>query len=180
MNVASGAGGRLAVQVEQIIVKRLGNDTLALPTMPAVATKCMTVLRNPDFATKAVVTLLEQDAMLSARLLRLTNSAAYGGAGGITTISAAVVRLGTQRLKAMLVESSARQLYESRDKRIAAACRAIWDHSVGGGPPGPRSGRVLQRGGSMDVAYLGGLLHDVGKFVVATILLEAEKMLSPA
>jgi putative nucleotidyltransferase with HDIG domain len=179
MNVASGAGARLADQAEQIIVKRLGTDTLMLPAMPAVATRCMALLKNPEFATKAVVTLLEQDPVLSARLLRVANSAAFGGAGGgISTITAAVSRLGSQRLKNLIVETIARQLYESRDKRIAASCRAIWEHSVAVALLARDLAAFCNEANAMDVAYLGGLLHDVGKLVVASILLEAEKLAS--
>jgi putative nucleotidyltransferase with HDIG domain len=85
--------------------------------------------------------------------------------------------MGTEGVMVALVTFSMHKAFVSRDERIQAAFRGIWQHSlavalvakdlsqrIGPGAPDPNT------------AYLGGLLHDVGKPVVASLLLEAEKL----
>ena len=172
------ASERLAAQVEQIIISRINNDKLALPAFPAVAAKCLQVLKNPDFSNKSVVALLEQDPVLSARVLRLANSVAYkASAAGQLSLSAAVVRLGAQKVRSLLVEATVQQLYESRDKRIAASLSSIWEHSVAVAILARDLAALTNQTAVSETVYLCGLLHDVGKMIVASILLEAEKMI---
>jgi putative nucleotidyltransferase with HDIG domain len=73
-----------------------------------------------------------------------------------------------------LLESSARKVFESRDQHIAEACRAVWEHSVAVALV-TREVVTFSNGSDPELGYLAGLLHDVGKPVVAAMLLEAEK-----
>ena len=68
---------RLSTQLENIILDRIEKDRLELPSMPAVASKCMELLRKPDFSLQRAVSLIEADPILAAQLIRLSNSAAF-------------------------------------------------------------------------------------------------------
>ena len=167
----------VAGQIEQIIQKRIADDKLTLPVMPVVAGKAMTMIRDPDFSLKKVALLIEQDPLLATRVVRLANSALYGAAGGaIKGVEMAVTRLGAQKVKMVLMECSARQIFESRDPRIALANKSIWEHSVAVAIVARDLRSLASEEGDNDGCYLCGLLHDVGKPVVATMLLEAERM----
>jgi len=166
----------LATQIEQIVLKRIATDRLGLPPLPAVASRCLTLVRNPKVSLKQMAGALERDPMLVASMLRLANSAAYGG-GGIRSIETAVTRLGMQKVTSCLLETCARRLFESRDSRINAAAAELWQHSLAVALLA-RDLAAFLANGTPEVAYLAGLLHDVGKPIVAAHLLEAEKHLA--
>jgi putative nucleotidyltransferase with HDIG domain len=168
---------RLSTQLENIILDRIAKDRLELPSMPAVAFKCMELLRKPDFSLQRAVTLIEADPILAAQLIRLSNSAAFASREPSRNIQTAVSKLGSQRLRAALVEASTRPLFESKDANIQKATRGLWEHSLAVGLLA-RDVAVLVGGCDAEEAYLAGLLHDVGKPVLATMMLEAENMMA--
>jgi putative nucleotidyltransferase with HDIG domain len=95
----------------------------------------------------------------------------------VKTIEQAVTRLGARQLRSVLVDFSARRLFESKNAAIRAATRGLWEHSVA---VGVLSRAIAKRRRDVDpeAAYLAGLLHDVGKPVAASLLLEAERNLN--
>lgn len=163
----------LAEQLERILLKRVEADNVPLPTLPAVSARALHLINDPRAQLKQVAAAIEVDPLLGAQLLRLASSAAHGG-GGLHSMEQAMNRLGVQRVKSLLVEASTKKLFRSKDERIQTACIGLWEHS--------RAVAVLAR----DVAalvgntetegiYLAGLLHDVGKPILAGVLLEAER-----
>jgi putative nucleotidyltransferase with HDIG domain len=167
-------------RLSQIILDRLEKDKLLIPSMPVVATQCMGILEDPNQTFAAVGNLVGKDPVLASRVLRLANSAAFPGKSQVTTLDQAIARMGTEGLKLALINYAMYQAFSSRDERIQAAFRGIWEHSLAVAliarelsvrlkPPSP-----LEPG----TAYLAGLLHDVGKPVVGALLLEAEKLIS--
>jgi putative nucleotidyltransferase with HDIG domain len=164
----------LADQMADIVVKRVEADRLVLPSLPVATDKCLQLLRDTDVNLKTVARVLERDPMLSARVLRAANAAAFGGQS-VSHIEQAVTRLGVQKLKVLLIDASARRVFESRDPRIAEAFRLLWEHSLAVALLA-RDVAALAQAGEPDVAYLAGLLHDIGKPVLGAMMLEAEKM----
>ncbi len=167
---------KLAAELEAILLKRIQADQLFLPSMPAMATKIMEVLRDPDAGMKEVAKLLEKDPVLAARTLRMATSAAFAGGSKRITLQEALARLGTKALKGLLVEASAQKLFVSRNPQINDQLKALWEHSVAVGILA-RDVLALTGQGDSESAYLAGLLHDVGKPVVASVLLELERQL---
>lgn len=168
---------RVAAQLEQIVLNRLQGDNLTLPTMPQIALKCMELLRKPDFSLQKAATLVETDPILALRIIKVANSAAMAGREPARNIQAAVTRLGGNQLRSALVEFSARSVFESRNRRIVEATKGLWEHSVAVAMMS-RDLSVLCAVGDPEDAYLAGLLHDIGKPVLATLLLEAENMVA--
>ncbi|ACL65923.1 putative signal transduction protein [Anaeromyxobacter dehalogenans 2CP-1] len=168
---------KLSAELEAILVKRIETDQLFLPTLPAVAARVLDVLRDPDAGMKEAAQILEKDPVLAARALRMATSAAFAGGTRKITLQEALARLGTRALKGLLVEASAQKLFVSRDAQINAALKALWEHSVAVGILA-RDVLALTGTGDSESAYLAGLLHDVGKPVVASVLLEVERQLT--
>ena len=165
---------KLAEQMEKIVLNRIGNDQLVLPPMPAVALKCLTLLKNPDFSLKEAASLIERDPILTALMLKVANSAAMATRDPVQSVLQAVTRFGMQKLRMFLIEASARKVFESRDTRIVEAARGVWEHSLAVAMIA-RDVVAFSNSGSPDFGYQGGLLHDIGKPIVAAMLLEAEK-----
>lgn len=168
---------RLSEQLEQIVLKRIGEDSLVLPTLPAVVAKSLEVLKDPEVSFKHVGVIIERDPVLAARLLRLATSAAFAAGTKKVTLPEALTRLGAKAVRALLVEATAQKVFVSRDPKIADSMKRLWQHSVA---VATLSRDVLALSGNSDseAAYLAGLLHDVGKPVVASILLEFERQVT--
>jgi len=165
-------------KLTDIILKRLDSDSLLVPAMPAIAVQCMRLLEDPNQTFKMVGDLVGKDPLLASRVLRLANSAAFPGKSPATTLEQAIPRMGTEGLKLALVHYSMYQAFSSRDARIQSAFRGIWEHSLAVALIAKEIAGQVDSQGPIDagVAYLAGLLHDVGKPVVAALLLEAEKL----
>jgi putative nucleotidyltransferase with HDIG domain len=170
------ASDKLSSELKSILLKRIHADQLVVPTIPTVVQKVQEALRDGDqAAAKHAAEILEQDPFLAARALRVAGGS-KGGASGTknATISDAINKLGPRGVKALFVEATAQKVFVSRDAEIANALRRTWEHSVAVATLA-RDVLALSGHGDSDAAYLAGLLHDIGKPVVASVLLEAER-----
>lgn len=173
---AADASEKLVGELGRIVLGRIASGRLVLPVMPAVAQNCLAILKDPKFNQKKFTSELEREPLLAASVLRNAMSAA-NAAAGVKTLDQAVGALGMQKLKSLLVEFMTRELFRSSDKRIQEATKKVWDHSVAVAVLA-RDIAALTTGANSDTCYLAGLLHDVGKPILAAMLLEAEKMLA--
>ena len=74
-----------------------------LPTIPRVVQQLITALRDPDVDTRKIGAALAQDPVLTAKVLRLANSAFFGGQRSMASIDAAVALIGIQALNRLIV-----------------------------------------------------------------------------
>jgi putative nucleotidyltransferase with HDIG domain len=163
----------LATMIERAVLGQVAADRIALPAMPRVATRAFTLLRKRDFSLTEVAAVIETDPVVAARLVHLANSVAFATFTKLESVLACVNRLGARELSFFLMETAARQLVECHDPRIAQICDGLWEHSL--------SVAILSHdlvealpGLDAEAAYLAGLLHDLGRPVVAEMLLDAE------
>ena len=179
--VARGGSGDEPVRqrLQEIVVARVERGRYSVPAMPEVAVRCLELMKVPMFGLREAAQLLERDQALAAQVVRQANSPLLGAGTRVRTIEQALMRVGMQRLRTVLIEACARRLAEIRDPLVASVLRGLWDHSLAVAvlarelcPHGPGLDR--------EAAYLAGLLHDLGKPVVAGILLEEADALSGA
>jgi len=163
----------IADWMEATVLKRVAEDSLVLPALPTVTFKCIELLRPADFSFKQVALALEKEPALVARVLRMATSAGVGGSLKLE-LSEALARLGAKNVRTLLFEAAARKAFLSKDPEIAAVAKKTWEHSVAVATLA-RDLAALSGNKASEAAYLGGLLHDIGKPVVAMMLLEAER-----
>lgn len=137
-----------------------------LPTLPAVATRLLGILGNPESSAADITLVLEQDMALSARLLRVVNSPFYGFQRRIQNIGQAVVIVGFQHLRTMALSLSVIDSLGRANARLdypgfwrhALSC-AIWAREL----------THARHPALAESAYLAGLLHDVGKLILGLL-----------
>jgi len=105
--------------------------------------------------------------------VHLANSVAFATFTKLESVPACVTRLGARELSFFLMETAARQLVECHDPRIAQICDGLWEHSLSVAILAQDLAQAVA-GLDGEVAYLAGLLHDIGRPVVAEMLLDAE------
>ncbi len=162
---------KLAEQLELILDNRIAQDNLTLPLLPAIAARANDVVRKPDASIKDLVATVELDPILAALVMRQANGS------GARTLEQAVSKLGHQKIRSILAESSSHRVMESRDSISADATRLIWEH-VRAVAILAQNVAVLAGVEEPELCYVAGLLHDIGKPVVAIMLLEAEAQIA--
>ncbi len=173
MSGSADAAPPIANWLEAVLLKRIAEDKLILPALPAVILQALELLRPAEFSFKALAQALEKDPPLVARVLRIATSAAVGGSPKLE-LSEALARLGAQGVRSLLLEAAARKTMLSKNPQIAGVARKVWEHSVAVGTLA-RDVAALAGSQNSEAAYLGGLLHDIGKPVAAMLLLDAER-----
>jgi putative nucleotidyltransferase with HDIG domain len=174
LHVNVDAQRRVGDRLAQILVERIHRNKLVLPAMPAAAAECLRLLNLPDNNLDKVLKIISKDPVIAPQVMRRARSALLGRSGGAKTLDQAVTRLGVRALRELILNVSAYQLFQSKNPTIRKITKSLWDHSVGVA--------VLARGLAKrrkdvepEQAYLAGLLHDVGKPVAASLLLELER-----
>ncbi len=167
---------KLSIQLEQIVRKRIQEDSLVLPTLPAVATRINEILKDPEVNLRRAAEVVEQDPVLAARALR-AGGVTGPGPGKKATVPDALARMGPRAVRTLLADAAGLKLFVSRDAKIAGAARKLWEHSVAVGSMA-RDVSALSGYPDSAGAYLAGLLHDLGKYVVMTVLLELERQMT--
>ncbi len=139
------------------IIKNMGE----LPPSPIVATKIVDLLRDPDLRIKDLANAVSLDPVISARLLRMANSAFYQQVKQIASVERALVVIGEDALKNMALEYSLR----SSHKTYGVLERRLWENSIG---CAVACRMIAERLTSLDKneAYLVGLQHHIGKVVM--------------
>jgi HD-like signal output (HDOD) protein len=158
---------KLGEQLEAIITNRLTQDNLTLPLLAPIAAKVNELVRRSDASIKEMSEMVQIDPVLAALTMR--QAAAFGS----KTLENAAVKLGAQRLRGVLAEACGRKVMESRDHKTMETTRSIWEHCRAVGLLAQRVG-VLAGVPDPDVCFVAGILHDVGRPVLAVLLLEAE------
>lgn len=167
-------------QLKKIVIQRVADDEVPLPSLPQVLMNSLKELRKEEFDLAKVTQFLEADPLVTARVLRLANSAAYAARQPTVTIAGAVGRVGGLALRPFLTELAAEQVFASKNSEINKACRGLWQHSVATAMVARDLAAKVFRLGHGDIAesaYMAGLLHDIGKPILAAVLLDAEKRL---
>lgn len=83
-----------------------------LPSIPAVLTAVLEEIDDESASAKSIASLIEQDQGLTARVLRVANSPFYGMARSISTIDLAIVILGTNSIREILIALFAQGIFQ--------------------------------------------------------------------
>ena len=133
-----------------------------LPTLPKVLEEVTKLVERPDSTTEQVAKLISMDQVLSAKVLKMVNSPVYGFPGRISSIGHALVLLGFNVLRSIIVSTS---VFEVMSENMVG----LWEHSLGCAMACGSIARMLKLKDAEEYA-VAGLLHDLGK-VVATVQL---------
>lgn len=144
----------------------------ALPTPPVVFTHIQNILNNPDVSVFDIASILQEDAGISAKVLRLTNSAYYGLARAVESIRQAVVIIGLDAIKNLVLTASMFDMF-SREQIDPEFQDYFWRHSLATAFGARLLARNLKPGGfEAESGFSAGLLHDIGKMVISVYMPE--------
>ncbi len=139
--------------------------TRDLPAMPQVASKVLELSSAPNTSADELQKVIADDQAMVARILKIANSAMYSCSRKISTLTEAIVMLGFNSIRSLVVTSAARNLYNMKTSPSGLKETLMWEHSIGSA----FACRLLAEGRApalTEEAFLAGLLHDIGKLVL--------------
>jgi putative nucleotidyltransferase with HDIG domain len=150
----------------------LSSGSLELPSFPDVALRVKRALEDPEASADRVVRVVGVEPVLSARLLKMANSALLSRANvPVTDVRMAVTRLGFEMVRNAAVSLALEQVMDAQvTPLLQPYLKELWHHSIRVSAIAYVVAKRLTRLNA-DEAMLGGLLHDIGKLY---ILLRAE------
>lgn len=137
-----------------------------LPTLPVVALKVNNMLKDYDVSIKLLSETIEKDQAMVSKILKLVNSAFYGFQSKINTISHAITVLGFNTVRNAIVSIAVINAFSGKDVFEEFDITDFWKHSVATAVTG-RHLAERNRFSPPDQAFVAGILHDVGKVVLA-------------
>jgi HD-like signal output (HDOD) protein len=146
-----------------VTAKKLVADLGSLPPIPHIAAQVLKLTSDPDCSVSELQRVIGSDQALTAQILKIANSATFGMMREVRTLPQAIMTLGLNAVKSVVVASSAKDLYmHGKPTHFQVA---IWEHSLVAALAGRAFGKIFRFPG-YDEVFLGGLLHDIGKSVL--------------
>jgi HD-like signal output (HDOD) protein len=160
-----------------ILVEKINNDTLVLPTLPAIALKVRRAADDPDINLKDISEVVSQDPSLSARMIKISNSAYLGRSIKVTSTQQAITRIGLRQMKNIATALAMEQLFISKNEIVKKYMSTVWTDTI---EIVANSLAVMQvhikqtknRALNFESTMLAALVHNIG---VLPILTEAER-----
>ncbi len=147
-------------------IKQKLDNIVNIPTLPQVLGKVTSMLQDPKISAREVAAIISQDQALVTRVLKIVNSAFYGFPRQIKTIDHALVILGFNRLKAAILTASVLEMFKGEEVVKTLDIAGFWEHSLATGIMAKSLARQIRLPDSEEF-FIAGLLHDVGKLVLA-------------
>ncbi len=146
-------------RLERYLKKAAGD----LPAMPLIAEQVVRAVDDPDVSIDDIRKLIDQDAAIAARILKIANSALYGFPSEIQSLGHAISLLGTMTVRNLVLAASMKQTF----KRFGLMEKLLWQHSALAGPVAASLAEHPAILLDKDVAFTAGLMHHIGKTALA-------------
>src|SRR5262245_31222855 len=149
--------------VRTLLGQWIAERRLELPVLPMVATQVLSLGQNEATDPAKLSAVIHCDQALAAHVLRIANSAAYAGGVACGSLPQAVSRLGMPSITDIAVAVAVQGAVFAGDG-CGELFAQLWRHSVMTAFFSKEIARTRRR--SAEVAFLCGLLHDIGKAVL--------------
>lgn len=148
-------------------VGRLVERVAELSTLPEVTQRILAVTEDPDSSARDLHEVLKHDMALSAKLLRVVNSAFYGLPGRVADLDRAIVLLGFQAVRNLAIAATMAALFRREGTEVRGfSPQQLWQHSVATGVAARQIVGVVGLRSLREEAFLGGIIHDIGVVVL--------------
>jgi putative nucleotidyltransferase with HDIG domain len=148
-------------------IRTIVGRTTELKPLKAVAAKAIALAEDERSATMDLASVISADAVLTAKLLKLSNSAYYGYARRISTVREAIILLGTRTVRSVAIATGIMDALEIQEPP-GFSRDLFWAHSVTVGLVAEAIARSTRVARPED-AFTAGVLHDVGKLAMMLV-----------
>jgi len=168
--------GELVAQVKQDIVEAIKSDDLVLPTLPEVALRVRSEAEDPESSLNSLGKVISNDPALSARVIKVANSAFFRTSKEISDLKMALMRLGMEYTANLAIGLAMEQMFQATSNIIDKRMREIWQRSSE--IAGICHVLCLHRSHlKPDQAMLAGLIYKIGALPILTYAEEHPSLL---
>jgi serine/threonine protein kinase len=162
-----------------IVRGKSSSGGIPLPALSPATERCLGLLNNAAFSFAGVAAALQAEPSLASQIVQRANSASFAGRSPATNLERSATRLGAQALRTALIEIAARAVLDVKGQRLEEALRRPYQRALWTAALAERLAEVRSAPGIEPAeAYLGGLLLDAGRPIVAALLLDVERQLA--
>ena len=138
-----------------------------LPALPAIVGKLIQVINSPETSADDAAGVIAKDPALTSKMIRLANSAFYGMPRSVSSVSSAVVVLGFNTIKSLVLSSSVVKMFPAQAGHSRLDRYRFWRHSIVSAIAARTLVRHFLHVRLMDPesAFCAGILHDVGRLI---------------
>ncbi|MCX8027712.1 MAG: HDOD domain-containing protein [Thermodesulfovibrionales bacterium] len=154
--------------MKQTSLEKIILETIDIPSLPPIAMKVLQLISSDTSSIKELEEILSKDQSFSARLLRIANSPYYGKNRSVDSISSAIILIGFNTMKSLVVAASLKDMH----RNFGIFEQKLWEHSLA---VSLAASAIAAETKMMkpDEALVAGLVHDMGKIVLNTSLADS-------
>jgi HD-like signal output (HDOD) protein len=159
-----------------ILVEKIKQDALVLPTLPETALKVRKAADDPDINLNQMSDIIGQDPALSLGILKVANSAILGRAVKVESVNQAVTRIGLRQIKSIATAMALEQVFVSKNEIVSMYLKKSWNKTIDVASVAISLMTFYMKTHkhsslTLDTLTLAALVHNIG---VLPILTEAE------
>lgn len=143
-----------------------------VPLLSAAAARILELSARADHTLAEVMAVAKNDAALTAKLLKIVNSSAYGLLEPATSLERAISYLGENLVVSLVIEDTIGTYMNKPLPGYGSAGGDLWKHDLRTAIAAKEIALLNRDRCPPDVAFTGGLLHDIGKSILSEFLKE--------
>ena len=136
---------------------------VTLPVFSGAARQIHEAAHADTYDVSAIERAIDSDPALAVEILRAANSAFFGGLARVTSVRAAIMRLGFTQISNLAFLATEKSRYAATDPRISHTMGMLWQHASACALASEWLAKKLRYRELAEEAFLGGLMHDIGK-----------------
>ena len=141
-----------------------------MPPFPQVVQRAMQALADPEYEVVGLVDILKVDQAITANILKLCNSAYFGLPRKVSSLKEAVVYLGANQLRQLLLSGAASKIFEKPNAGYAVFADELWRHALATAVMAQVLRQYRRLKIDENTLFTAALLHDVGKVVLSNFV----------
>lgn len=151
------------------LLKALPEAIEALPVFPEISQRVLQLTRDPNSSMTDLADCISKDPVLAMKVLRMANSALYGGLQEVKDLKTACARLGMKSVANAVQAIASGNLYATQHPAFREHMRDLWRHAVATAHCANEIATMLAEPRS-DMLFVAGLIHEVGRVLVLDIV----------
>lgn len=113
-----------------LLVEKLKTNMLILPTLPEIAVRVRQAAEDPEINLNSMAEVISRDPALTARMIKVANSAFLGRSIKVSTLQQAVTRIGLFQVKNIATAMALEQLFVSHNAVVAEKMSSLWQDTI--------------------------------------------------
>ncbi|NOR10008.1 MAG: HDOD domain-containing protein, partial [Desulfovibrionaceae bacterium] len=151
-----------------------------VPVLSSSVSQVMDIISKDDHCLADLVNIIRFDSALTANILKTANSAFYGISTEVSSVDRAISLIGEDSVINITLKKGLAKLFDKELTGYKSASGELWRHDLRTAIASKKIAKLNKNHISSEIAFTGGLLHDIGKAVISSFLGETSSKIIEA